>query len=97
MKFIHTADINLDSPLHDLSAYPDAPVEQLRNASREAFRQPIDRAIEEEVAFLIIAGDLYDDWKDHNTAYSSASKWAACIVLAFEYIYFTATMMPKVK
>lgn len=68
MKFIHTADIHLDSPLHGLSAYPDAPIEQLRNASREAFRQLIDRAIEEEVAFLIISGDLYDgDWKDHNT------------------------------
>lgn len=68
MKFIHAADIHLDSPLHGLSAYPDAPASQLRNASREAFSQLIDRAIEEEVAFLIIAGDLYDgDWKDHNT------------------------------
>lgn len=68
MKFIHAADIHLDSPLHGLSAYPDAPAEQLRNASREALRQLVDKAIEEEVAFLIIAGDLYDgDWRDHNT------------------------------
>ena len=68
MKFIHAADIHLDSPLHGLSAYPDAPAAQLRNASREALRQLVDRAIEEEVAFLVIAGDLYDgDWKDHNT------------------------------
>ncbi|MGU7776318.1 metallophosphoesterase family protein [Burkholderia sp. MR1-5-21] len=68
MKFIHAADIHLDSPLHGLSAYPDAPAAQLRNASREALRQLVDRAIDEEVAFLVIAGDLYDgDWKDHNT------------------------------
>jgi predicted MPP superfamily phosphohydrolase len=68
VKFIHAADIHLDSPLHGLSAYPDAPAAQLRNASREALRQLVDRAIEEEVAFLVIAGDLYDgDWKDHNT------------------------------
>ncbi|MBN3785459.1 DNA repair exonuclease [Burkholderia sp. Ac-20353] len=68
MKFIHAADIHLDSPLHGLSAYPDAPAAQLRNASREALRQLVDRALEEEVAFLVIAGDLYDgDWKDHNT------------------------------
>ncbi|KWE71863.1 metallophosphoesterase [Burkholderia ubonensis] len=68
MKFIHAADIHLDSPLHGLSAYPDAPAAQLRNASRDALRQLVDRAIEEEVAFLVIAGDLYDgDWKDHNT------------------------------
>ncbi|KVP53854.1 metallophosphoesterase [Burkholderia ubonensis] len=68
MKFIHAADIHLDSPLHGLSAYPDAPAAQLRNASRDALRQLVDRAIDEEVAFLVIAGDLYDgDWKDHNT------------------------------
>ncbi|WP_042263841.1 metallophosphoesterase family protein [Paraburkholderia heleia] len=68
MKFIHAADLHLDSPLHGLSAYPDAPAAQLRNATREALRQLVDRAIEEEVAFVVIAGDLYDgDWKDHNT------------------------------
>lgn len=68
MKFIHAADIHLDSPLHGLSAYADAPAAQLRNASREALRQLVDCAIEEEVTFLVIAGDLYDgDWKDHNT------------------------------
>ncbi|WP_186087205.1 metallophosphoesterase family protein [Burkholderia gladioli] len=68
MKFIHAADIHLDSPLHGLSAYPDAPAAQLRNASREALRALVDRAIEEAVAFVVIAGDLYDgDWKDHNT------------------------------
>ncbi|WP_321945490.1 DNA repair exonuclease [Paraburkholderia sp. J10-1] len=68
MKFIHAADLHLDSPLHGLSAYPDAPASQLRNATREALRLLVDRAIEEEVAFVVIAGDLYDgDWKDHNT------------------------------
>ncbi|QGZ58262.1 metallophosphoesterase family protein [Paraburkholderia acidiphila] len=68
MKFIHAADLHLDSPLHGLSAYPDAPAGQLRNATREALRLLVDRAIEEEVAFVVIAGDLYDgDWKDHNT------------------------------
>lgn len=68
MKFIHAADIHLDSPLHGLAAYPDAPVEQLRGASRAAFAQLVDRAIEEAVDFMVIAGDLYDgDWKDHNT------------------------------
>ncbi len=68
MKFIHAADIHLDSPLHGLSAYEDAPVAALRNATREAFKLLVSRAIEEAVAFLIIAGDLYDgDWRDHNT------------------------------
>ena len=68
MKFIHAADIQLDSPLHGLSAYPDAPAAQLRNASRDAFSRLVELAVEEAVDFMVIAGDLYDgDWRDHNT------------------------------
>lgn len=68
MKFIHAADIHLDSPLTGLAAYPDAPVAMLRTATRDAFTNLVSAAIEEGVDFLIIAGDLYDGaWKDHNT------------------------------
>jgi DNA repair exonuclease SbcCD nuclease subunit len=68
MKFIHAADIHLDSPLTGLSAYSDAPVEMLRNATREAFTNLITEAIEQQADFMVIAGDLYDGtWKDHNT------------------------------
>lgn len=68
MKFIHTADIHLDSPLHRLEAYEGAPVEEIRQASRRAFENLIDLATEEAVDFLLIAGDLFDgDWKDYNT------------------------------
>ena len=38
LKFIHTADIHLDSPLTGLAAYRDAPTEMLRTATRDAFR-----------------------------------------------------------
>ena len=68
MRFIHAADIHLDSPLSGLAAYPDAPAAQLRNATRDAFCELVNRAIEEQVDFMIIAGDLYDgSWRDHNT------------------------------
>ncbi|WP_022981334.1 DNA repair exonuclease [Ideonella sp. B508-1] len=68
MKFIHAADIHLDSPLNGLSAYPDAPAEQLRSATRDAFTVLVDCAIEEGVDFMVIAGDLYDgSWRDYNT------------------------------
>lgn len=68
MRFIHAADIHLDSPLTGLSAYPDAPVELLRTATRDAFSRLVDEAIAEKVDFMIIAGDLYDgNWKDFNT------------------------------
>jgi DNA repair protein SbcD/Mre11 len=67
-RFLHAADIHLDSPMRGLEADPDAPVRLLREASRAAFRNLIDAAIEENVAFVLIAGDLYDgDWQDWRT------------------------------
>lgn len=66
--FIHAADIHLDSPLIGLEQYEGAPVERIRSATRAAFVNLVDQAIERHVAFVIIAGDLYDgDWKDYNT------------------------------
>lgn len=68
MKFIHAADIHLDSPLVGLSAYQDAPSELLRHATRQAFENLVDAALQEQVDFMVIAGDLYDGkWKDFNT------------------------------
>ena len=68
MRFIHAADIHLDSPLTGLAAYPDAPAELLRTATRDAFANLVSVAIEEKVDFMVIAGDLYDgNWKDFNT------------------------------
>ena len=68
MKFIHAADLHLDSPLRGLSAYSDAPADQLRTATRDAFVKLVDIALDEAVDFMVIAGDIYDgDWKDFNT------------------------------
>ena len=68
MRFIHAADLHLDSPLRGLSAYPDAPAERLRTTTRDAFRNLVDHALAEAVDFMVIAGDVYDgDWKDFNT------------------------------
>jgi DNA repair exonuclease SbcCD nuclease subunit len=70
MKFIHTADIHLDSPLSGLAAYKDAPADLLRTVTRDAFTRLVDAAIEESVDFMVIAGDLYDGtWKDYNTGH----------------------------
>ncbi len=70
MKFIHTADIHLDSPLCGLASYQNAPVEALRTATRDAFRNLVNEAIDEQVDFVVIAGDLYDgNWRDYNTGH----------------------------
>ncbi|MDM8543076.1 DNA repair exonuclease [Desulfococcaceae bacterium HSG9] len=74
-KFIHTADIHLDSPLRGLSRYEGAPIEHLRGATRQAFLNLVQFAIDEAVEFVIIAGDLFDgDWKDYNTGLFFASQ-----------------------
>jgi len=70
LKFIHTADIHLDSPLCGLASYQNAPVEALRTATRDAFRKLVDEAVEQQVDFMVIAGDLYDgNWRDYNTGH----------------------------
>jgi exonuclease SbcD len=68
MKFLHAADIHLDSPLAGLRSRADLPADIIRHCERRAFAAMIDLARQEDVAFVVIAGDLYDgDWKDFST------------------------------
>jgi len=68
MKFIHAADIHLDSPLRGLARMEGRTAERIRTASRAAFEQLIQCAIDEKADFLVIAGDLYDGtWRDYKT------------------------------
>jgi exonuclease SbcD len=67
-RFLHAADIHLDSPLKGLERYEGAPIEEIRGASRRALEGLVRLAIDERVAFVLITGDLYDgDWPDYNT------------------------------
>jgi exonuclease SbcD len=67
-KFLHAADIHLDSPMLKLEDYEGAPLDELRGATRQALENLVHLAVAEKVDFVLIAGDLYDgDWKDYNT------------------------------
>ena len=67
-RFIHTADIHLDSPLKGLAGYDGPAVECIRTATRQAFDNLMTEAIDQKVDFVVIAGDLYDgDWRDYQT------------------------------
>jgi exonuclease SbcD len=69
MRFVHCADVHLDSPLRGLARYEGAPVERLRRATRDAFERLVRCAIDEKADFVVIAGDLYDgDRDDFQTA-----------------------------
>jgi len=66
VTFLHAADLHRDSPLRGFEA--GAPAEKIRGATRKALVNLVDLALQREVAFLILAGDLYDgDWKDWRT------------------------------
>jgi DNA repair protein SbcD/Mre11 len=60
MKFVHAADLHLDSPLLALSRQEPRQVDRIQRATREAFERVIDLCIEQEVVLLLLAGDLYD-------------------------------------
>lgn len=67
-KFLHAADLHLDSPLRGLERYDGAPVDEIRGATRRALENLVRTAIDREVSFVVIAGDVYDgDWRDHHT------------------------------
>jgi DNA repair exonuclease SbcCD nuclease subunit len=68
IRFIHAADIHLDSPLHGLEQYEGAPADRIRTAPRAALVNLVDLALRLHVHFVVIAGDIYDgDWPDYGT------------------------------
>jgi DNA repair protein SbcD/Mre11 len=76
-KFIHAADIHLDSPLRRLERYEGAPVGRIRDASRRALVNLVELALSEEVNFVLIAGDLYDgDLDDYSALLFFSSQMA---------------------
>ncbi|WP_425072769.1 metallophosphoesterase family protein [Sagittula sp. S175] len=59
-KLIHTADVHLDSPLKSLALRDPDLREHVMTATRTAFARIVDAALDEEVAAVLIAGDLFD-------------------------------------
>ncbi len=76
-RFIHAADIHLDSPLKGLARYEGAPVNEIREASRRALKNLVQLALDEEAGFVILSGDIFDrDWRDYNTGLFFVSQMA---------------------
>ena len=76
-KFLHAADIHLDSPLRGIARYEGMPVDDIRLAARRAFDRLVQLAMDEKVRFVLLAGDLYDaDWKDTGTGMFFVSRMA---------------------
>jgi exonuclease SbcD len=59
-RFVHTADVHLDSPLATLALRDPELADLIGGATRKAFVAVIDLCLSEGVDALLIAGDLYD-------------------------------------
>ncbi|MFA5952629.1 MAG: DNA repair exonuclease [Hyphomicrobium sp.] len=59
-RFVHAADIHLDSPLRSLALRDPNLADLVGNATRRAFVRVVDLCLDEQVDALLLAGDLYD-------------------------------------
>jgi predicted phosphodiesterase len=77
MKLLHAADLHIDSPMVGLLAYEEAPLQELRLATRMALTNLIDTALEEDVDAVLLAGDIFDgDWPHYGTGVHFVSEMA---------------------
>ena len=60
LRFIHTADLHLDSPFRGLADTAPKLREELQAATLGALSAIVDHTIQSKSDFLVIAGDLYD-------------------------------------
>ena len=61
LRFVHAADLHLDSPFVGIkAAAPENVASALRDATFIAYENIIDLCIEEQVDALLVAGDVYD-------------------------------------
>lgn len=60
VRFIHTADLHLDTPFRGFVSLPKELYRRIENSTFQAFENVVRIAIEERCDFIIIAGDLYD-------------------------------------
>ncbi len=59
-RFLHVADLHLDAPFEGVASLPGGWTERLRDASLGVLDEIAALARTEEVAFVLLAGDLYD-------------------------------------
>ena len=59
-RFVHAADLHIDSPFKGLMALNPDIGRQLKEATHAAFLNLIRLCVEEKADFLVVAGDVYD-------------------------------------
>jgi DNA repair exonuclease SbcCD nuclease subunit len=60
LRFVHAADLHLDTPFDGIGRTAPQVAERLRDASLEAWDALVRFTIEQQAAALLLAGDIYD-------------------------------------
>lgn len=60
LRFIHAADLHLDSPFRGIGDVSPELRDKLQAATVAAFERIVDHTIQSKADFLLLAGDLYD-------------------------------------
>jgi exonuclease SbcD len=60
IRFIHTADLHLDSPFKGMTGMPAGRLNSLRDSTFAAFHKLIEHAVKTKPDFVLIVGDIYD-------------------------------------
>ena len=88
LRFVHAADLHLDSPFLGLAgSAPESVARTLRDATFAAYDAIIDLCIRERVDALLVAGDIYD----------GADRSLRAHKLHFDKLYFSELQAPAAE
>ena len=59
-RFVHAADLHLDSPFAGVGTLREGLADRLRDASLAAWEELVQLCIDEQAELLVVAGDLFD-------------------------------------
>ena len=70
IRFLHTADLHLGAPMRGIAFAPETWVKKLNYAIGHSFERVIQTAIDQDVDFVIVAGDVFDTTRPSQREYS---------------------------
>lgn len=60
VRYIHAADLHLDSPFKGLKNIPEALFKRIKASTFASLKNIVDAALAHQVDFVLLAGDIYD-------------------------------------
>lgn len=94
VKFIHAADLHLDSPFSGLKDMPSSILKELRESPFKAFQTIINEAISRRVDFIVLSGDLFDgENRVSGHRFAFGPKWKSFSSIKSLPISFMVTMI----